>query len=70
VVLLPGDKESFGFIDHEGKVVIRTNYSVVDDFNGGLAQVRQDDPQQGNDIVYSRYGYIDKTGKVIWTPTR
>lgn len=70
MVLLPGDKENFGFIDHTGKVVIRTNYSVVDDFIGGLAQVRQDDPEKNNDIVYSRYGYIDKTGQVIWKPTR
>ena len=70
LVLLPGDKESFGFIDHAGTIVIRTNYSVVDDFKNGLAQFRQDDPERRNDIVYSRYGYIDKLGKVVWQPTR
>jgi hypothetical protein len=70
LVLLPGKEETFGFINKNGEIVIRTRYSVVDDFKNGLAQVRQDDPEKGNDVVYSRYGYIDKNGNVIWNPTR
>lgn len=46
----------YGFIDKTGKMVIKPQFRLVSQFNGGLAFVGYE-----ND-----YGYIDKTGKTIW----
>ncbi|MEJ7577285.1 MAG: WG repeat-containing protein [Pyrinomonadaceae bacterium] len=47
-----------GFIDKSGRVVIKPQFSVIDDFSEGLALV-----SWGSD-----YGFIDETGKVIAKP--
>jgi hypothetical protein len=51
-----------GFIDKKGKIVIKTDYKYANDFENGLAQVCEE--------VINTCGYIDKTGKVIWKPTK
>lgn len=51
----------WGYIDKTGKLVIElTALDSVEDFHHGLAFVRTED---------SRYGYINKSGKYVWTPT-
>ena len=67
-VFLSGSEYSFGFIDKSGNAVIKTNYHLVDDFKNGLAEIQELNPN--DDIVNIKYGYIDKTGKVIWQPTK
>jgi hypothetical protein len=51
----------WGYIDHAGKLVIPANFDSADDFSGGLARVSLAD---GSD------GYIDKTGKYVWQPSK
>lgn len=68
MVLLPGDAYRFGFIDKGGNVLIKTSYHLVSDFNNGLAEVQELAPN--DNIVNIKYGYIDKTGKVLWQPTK
>ena len=64
-------KDKFGFLDKTGKVVIKPEYSLAEDFHSGLARV-----EKGKDIMTQKLGYepkagyIDKTGKVIWQPTK
>lgn len=67
-VFIAGSEHSFGFIDKSGNVVIKTNYHLVDNFKNGLAEIQELSPN--DDIVNTKYGYIDKTGKVIWQPTK
>jgi hypothetical protein len=67
-VFLPGDDYSFGFIDKSGNVIIKTNYHLVDDFKNGLAEIQE--LNRNDDVVNTKYGYIDKTGKVVWQPTK
>ncbi len=55
------ENSSYGYIDHEGKVVISPRFGEAHDFSEGLAAVRIK-----KTTVYGRgdaWGYIDKTGK-------
>lgn len=56
--------DKYGFIDATGKMVIEPQFYTAKDFHHGLARVYY---SQRNDS----WGYIDKTGAVIWktTPT-
>jgi hypothetical protein len=49
-----------GFIDRTGQLVIPADFDWAGDFRDGVALVR----------VGDEYGYIDKTGKCVWKPTR
>lgn len=69
-----------GYVDKTGTVVIRAQFDQADDFIGGVARVQfgqfvsmspctgQFCP--GSFIWDSEMGYIDKTGKFIWKPTK
>lgn len=52
------------FIDKTGKTVIANNFKYASSFSGGLARVS----------ILSKEtlleGYIDKTGKIVWLPTK
>lgn len=65
LVLLNG---KWNYIDKTGQIVIRTDYSLAQDFHDGLASV-----QTGgigfNDFRNAKFGYIDKSGKTVWTPS-
>ena len=52
----------WGYIDKSGNMVIKPEFDEVGNFYNGLAQV----------ISLSEYkiGYIDKTGKYVWEPTK
>ncbi|NGQ94220.1 hypothetical protein G3578_03405 [Brevibacillus sp. SYP-B805] len=52
------EKEQYGFIDTNGKVVIKAIYEEVSGFNEGLAAVKKN----------GKWGYIDKTGKEVVSP--
>ena len=49
-------KEKYGFINHDGDVVIEPRFTVADRFNEGLAQVH----------VGNEYGYINLSGEFVW----
>jgi WG containing repeat len=56
----------WGFIDKAGKIVIKPQWGAVGFFRGGVASVllgKYEDPKGKN-------GYIDRTGRYIWQPTR
>lgn len=52
----------WGYIDKQGKVVIKPQFDAAEEFSEGLAAVNR-----GADKTYSggRWGYIDKTGRVV-----
>jgi len=49
-----------GYMDRSGKIVIEMKFGAANDFHNGLALVRLD----------QNWGYIDATGKMIWTNTQ
>jgi len=58
----------WAFIDKSGHVLFTTSYAFAWKFSDGLAQVQLGGipPQRPQD---AKYGYIDKTGIVVWEPT-
>jgi hypothetical protein len=58
------------FMDKTGKVIFSTDYQVSYGFKRGLAFVYKLGPGGFGDLQNEKYGYIDKTGKVIWQPTK
>lgn len=61
-VYLAGDE--IGFIDEKGNLIIRQKFGEADDFYRGLASVCE------SYDFGAKCGYIDKTGKIIWEPTK
>lgn len=55
----------YGYIDRDGRVVIKPQYHSADDFQGGLAavSVNSDDP-----ALDRMYGFIDLTGSMAIEP--
>jgi len=68
VFLGEDDGYGFGFVDKSGKIVIKTNYHLVSDFKNGLAEFQERNSYES--ITDTRFGYIDRTGKVIWRATK
>jgi hypothetical protein len=58
-----GYSGKFGFIDHSGHFVINPQYDNANDFQNGFASVTIGKASE------AKNGYIDKTGKTIWTPS-
>ncbi len=58
------NKGKLGFIDRTGTVVIDLPFGKADDFYRGLASVCESYDYE------AKCGYIDKTGKIIWPPTK
>lgn len=55
------ENKSYGYIDHDGKTVIRPRFGEARDFSEGLAAVRTK-----KSTIYGRgdtWGYIDRTGQ-------
>jgi hypothetical protein len=58
-------KTGLHFIDKDGRIVFKSPSWYVKDFKNGVAWF-----QEGNySDKTAKYGYIDKTGKVIWKPS-
>ena len=57
----------WGFIDKTGAVVIKPYFASAGDFKGGLSRVvtRRTDQKDGR--MFFTVGYIDKTGKMVWS---
>lgn len=58
------------FMDKTGKVAFSTVYQVSYGFERGLAFMYKLGPGGFGDLKGEKYGYIDKTGKVVWKPTK
>ena len=56
----------FGYIDKIGNMVISPQFDSADNFSGGLARVFYGNPFRNDEVA----GYINKTGIMIWMPTR
>jgi len=54
------DRNKWGYLDENGKLVIEPQFDNAGDFDGGLAQVE----------VQGRLGYIDHTGRYVWNPSK
>jgi hypothetical protein len=50
----------YGFIDRTGQLVVPAQFDNAQDFAGGLARV----------YVGGKQGYIDKSGRYVWQPTK
>lgn len=61
LVLLNG----WGFIGNDGQIAFRLNAALVEGFRRGLARVTM-----GENYDTQQRGYIDRTGKFVWKPTR
>jgi WG repeat protein len=59
------DGGGIGFIDKTGAIALKPNFALAENFRDGLAFV-----YDSLDISSSKYGYIDKAGKIIWPPSR
>lgn len=64
-----GPSEPEGYIDRTGKIVIEAKFGRAFPFRNGLAQISFGEPPDVIGYVGKR-GYIDKTGKYIWEPTK
>lgn len=58
------------FMDKTGKVVFSTDYQVSYGFERGLASIQKVGAGGFDDFSNHKYGYIDRSGKVIWEPTK
>lgn len=56
------------YINKTGKVVISAPFFLVEDFHNGLAWVTEG--KGGTDVGSEKYGYIDRTGRTVWSPSR
>jgi hypothetical protein len=64
VVKEPGS-DFYGYIDEAGTIAIAQTFTCADAFECNLAQVIV-----GEEFDSYHYGYIDRTGKYVWDPTR
>jgi hypothetical protein len=61
-ILLNG---KWGLIDKTGEILFQTKYFLMDEFQSGLAKVYDREY-----LPSAKIGYIDRTGKLIWQPSR
>ena len=61
-----GEDGRWGFIDTTGRMVIPPQYGAVRSFEDGLA--RMSPPTE--ELIQLFWGYIDRTGKVVWMRER
>lgn len=52
--------KKYGFVNKKGKIIVKPKFDYANSFTNGLARVGT---KEG-------IGYIDKTGKYIWQPTK
>lgn len=62
--------DKWTFLDKNGNVIFSTPYQVSYGFERGLASIQEVGKGGFDDFQNHKYGYIDKTGKVIWQPTK
>jgi len=56
------------FIDNTGNQTIKIEYDAVDDFSEGLARVLTGAKYENFSLTEGKYGFIDKTGKMVIEP--
>ena len=58
-----------GYIDKTGEMIVEPQFAYGFNFSNGIAQISSD--MSWDNLGYiDRRGYIDKTGKYIWKPTK
>lgn len=60
------ESDDYGFIDRSGNWAIKPRFEYVENFREGFALVYHD----GRKVSPEKTGYIDRTGKFIWKPTK
>ncbi len=60
----PGS-DFYGYVNEKGTIAIAQTFTCADAFDGDLAQVIV-----GEEFNSYHYGYIDRTGKYVWEPSR
>ncbi len=58
----------WGYIGNRGNFAINPQFDGAGDFEKGFATIRAEVHDTENTTI-SKFGYIDKTGKVIWQPS-
>ena len=61
-ILLNG---KWGLINKAGKILFQSEFFLMDEFRGGLARV-----YDSHDLPSAKIGYVDRSGKLIWQPSR
>jgi WG containing repeat len=56
----------WGYVDGVGRVIIEPQFSSAQPFRGGLAWVTTSIPRKNHSDSY-RHGYIERTGKFVWS---
>lgn len=59
----------WAYLNKKGEIVFSTDFDLSDNFERGLSWVQQGGIGGFENFKDAKYGYIDKTGKVIWQPT-
>lgn len=57
------EKQLYGFVDKDGRIIISARFKKAHDFSDGLAAVTS------NDGTIEYWGFIDTTGKAVIAPT-
>ncbi len=60
------DRLKFGYIDKSGKIIIEPKFDWAYSFSEGLAAVNIGMAWHGHQKSGGKYGFIDKTGKVVF----
>lgn len=58
------------YLNKKGEIVFSTDFDLANDFENGLARVQQGGLGGFENSREAKFGYIDKTGKIIWKPTK
>lgn len=58
------------YLNQKGEIAFSTDFDLAKDFERGLAWIQQGGLGGFENFRNAKYGYIDKTGKVIWQPTK
>ncbi len=64
-----------GFVEETGRIAIEPQFDYAEDFNGGLSRFimgvsHRDLYGDLTDANTAKWGYVDRTGRIVWKPTR
>jgi hypothetical protein len=60
----------WGYIDKAGSIVVKPRFDLADVFVGGVARVVTGRPRGDAPSSDVKTGYIDKTGRYVWQPSK
>lgn len=59
------DVYKYGFINRKGQIIIDFKFDSAGSFWGGLGEIGIREPRANDN-----WGYVDASGKIIWTPSK